>query len=133
MQRGPASEVTRFGHSDRTETPRAVRAPPPTRRFTSPENFPELGALESMKMERLWGAAKIREDFRSAKSGAASKRSAGQRWRRRESNPGPRGIQPAFVHVRSRIAQAAGFVDSASDLAPENLSLAVGSTDEAQL
>jgi hypothetical protein len=55
-----------------------------------------------------------------------------QRWRRRELNPGPQGIQLAFVHVRSRITQAAGFVDSASDLAPENLGPEVGSTDGAQ-
>jgi integrase len=30
-------------------------------------------------------------------------------WRRRELNPGPRGIQSAFVHVRSRITQPTGF------------------------
>jgi hypothetical protein len=34
-------------------------------------------------------------------------------WRRRELNPSPRGIRPGIVHVRSRIAQAAGFLDSA--------------------
>jgi len=34
-------------------------------------------------------------------------------WRRGESNPGPRGFQLNFVHVRSRIARAAGFPDSA--------------------
>jgi hypothetical protein len=33
-------------------------------------------------------------------------------WRRRESNPGPQGIPSAFVHVRSRIAQPAGFLNS---------------------
>jgi hypothetical protein len=30
-------------------------------------------------------------------------------WRRRELNPGPRGVQSAFVHVRSRITQPTGF------------------------
>ena len=30
-------------------------------------------------------------------------------WRRRELNPGPRGFQSAFVHVRSRITQPTGF------------------------
>jgi hypothetical protein len=54
-------------------------------------------------------------------------------WRRGELNPGPRGIRSAFVHVRSRITQAAGFEDSACGLAPESLGPAVGSTDEAQL
>jgi hypothetical protein len=34
-------------------------------------------------------------------------------WRRRESNPGPQGFRSALVHVRSRIAQPAGFLDSA--------------------
>jgi hypothetical protein len=34
-------------------------------------------------------------------------------WRRRESNPGPQGVPSAFVHVRSRITQPAGFLDSA--------------------
>jgi integrase len=29
-------------------------------------------------------------------------------WRRRELNPGPRGVQSAFVHVRSRITQPTG-------------------------
>jgi len=53
-------------------------------------------------------------------------------WRRRELNPGPQGIQLAFVHVRSRITQAAGFVDSANDLAPENLGPEVVSTDGTQ-
>lgn len=35
-----------------------------------------------------------------------------RRWRRRELNPGPRGFQLTFVHVRSRITQATGFVNS---------------------
>jgi site-specific DNA recombinase len=35
-----------------------------------------------------------------------------QWWRRRELNPGPRRIQLTFVHVRSRITQATGFVNS---------------------
>jgi len=30
-------------------------------------------------------------------------------WRRRELNQGPRGVQSAFVHVRSRITQPTGF------------------------
>jgi len=33
----------------------------------------------------------------------------GFQWRRRELNPGPRGVQSAFVHVRSRITQPTGF------------------------
>ena len=39
---------------------------------------------------------------------------AGRGWRRRESNPDPRGFAAVFVHVRSRIAQATGFVGSAT-------------------
>jgi hypothetical protein len=35
-----------------------------------------------------------------------------RRWRRGESNPGPQGFQLTFVHVRSRITQATGFVNS---------------------
>src|SRR6187399_2967506 len=37
-----------------------------------------------------------------------------QRWRRRESNPGPQGIPSTLIHVRSRITQATGLLDSAS-------------------
>ena len=37
-------------------------------------------------------------------------------WRRRESNPGPQGIQSDLVHLRSCITQATGFVDTSSNL-----------------
>ncbi len=54
----------------------------------------------------------------------------GQRWRRRELNPGPQASgQPSFTCVAA-LPQATGFVVSASDLSPESLGLAVGSTDE---
>ncbi len=43
------------------------------------------------------------------------------RWRRRESNPGPQGVQAILVHVRSRDCPHGGVRGFGHDLAPANL------------
>src|SRR5262249_30258442 len=73
--------------------------PPLARR--APRRGPALG--RSWHMDGTWAAREAKLGRNLGKTG----------WRRRESNPGPRGFRSVLVHVRSRIARAAGFPDSA--------------------
>ena len=49
-------------------------------------------------------------------------------WRRRESNPGPQGIQWTLVHVRSRYDPSGGVRGFGHDLASTDLGPAIGGT-----
>lgn len=49
-------------------------------------------------------------------------------WRRRESNPGPQGVQLTFVHVRSRRDAGDGVRGFGRDLSLTNLSCAIEGT-----
>ncbi len=93
----------RAGHTDFATTQRYIRTAEAAREgFGVP--FPELPAcvLESPIARAIAHAV------------AKSSESEEKKWRRRESNPGPQGIRSTLIHVRSRITQATGLLDSAS-------------------
>jgi hypothetical protein len=95
--RGDDPLKSRAGHVDFGTTQGYIREAEAVRAGFG-DVFPPLPASLAVDVEDK----ECPETSRVSGNRLKSRKSWKSLWRRRESNPGPQGVRPAFVHVRSR-------------------------------